>query len=104
MSHTDATYEPPPPPDPSEASLGNNEEMSWEQFGKYGAQADLILVDQRDDGSILADIEIWNSLPAVQAGQVGIWYGVFPFSYKGLGDTLNRMIEQVRNADPDVVS
>lgn len=92
------------PENPTEASLGNNEEMSWEQFGRYGAQADLILVDQRDDGSILADIAIWNSLPAVRAGQVGTWYGVFPFSYKGLGDTLNRMIEQVNNADPGVVS
>lgn len=92
------------PENPTEASLGNNEEMGWEQFGQYGLQADLILIDQRDDSSFLADVDIWNSLPAVQAGQIGIWYGVFPFSYKGLGNTLNRMIEQVQNADPGVVS
>jgi iron complex transport system substrate-binding protein len=92
------------PENPSESTLYNSEIMSWEQFGKYGMQADLILVDQREDLSLYADIDIWNSMPAVQAGQVGTWYGVFPFSYKGLGDTLNRMIEQVQNVNPDLVS
>ncbi|MGH2549539.1 MAG: hypothetical protein ACRDHN_09120, partial [Thermomicrobiales bacterium] len=67
-------------------------------------QADLILIDQRDDSSFLTDVEIWNTFPAVQAGQVGIWYGVFPCSYKGLGDTLNRMIEQVTTAEAGIVS
>lgn len=92
------------PENPTESTFFNFEETSWEQLGKYAAQADLILIDQRDDTSFLADVEIWNSFPAVQAGQVGTWYGVFPFSYKGLGDTLNRMIEQVSAADPGVVS
>ena len=92
------------PENPSESTLFNSEIMSWEQFGTYGMQADLILVDQREDLSLYADIDIWNSMPAVRAGQVGTWYGVFPFSYKGLGDTLNRMIEQVEKADPGLVS
>jgi iron complex transport system substrate-binding protein len=92
------------PENPTAETLNNSEIMSWEQFGKYGLQADLILVDQREDLSLYADIDIWNSMPAVQAGQIGTWYGVFPFSYKGLGDTLNRMIEQVQTANPDLVS
>lgn len=93
------------PENPTEATFYNFEQTSWEQFGKYAAQADLILIDQRDtDLAFLDSLDIWKSAPAVQAGQVGTWYGVFPFSYKGLGDTLNRMVEQVQDADPGVVS
>lgn len=88
------------PENPTPSTFNNFEQLSWEQIGKYAEDADLILVDQRSDLSVLDGIELWQQLPAVQAGQVGTWYGVFPFSYTGLGDTLQRMIDQVSAANP----
>lgn len=92
------------PENPTASTSFNFELMSWEQFGQYASQADLILLDRRSDTTFLDNVEIWNTFPAVQAGQVGTWYGVFSFSYKGLGDTLNLMIEQVTAADAGIVS
>lgn len=78
--------------------------LSWEQANKY--PADLILVDARAASMTpedLLSIETWASLPAVQAGQVGLWYAAAPYSHARLTPIMLELAELVRNSRADVV-
>jgi iron complex transport system substrate-binding protein len=72
----------PEKPDPT--TFNNFEIDSWENIGQYTDQADVILVDIRNAPDWATGIDFWQTLPAVKAGQVGVWNGVFPFTYTGL--------------------
>ncbi|HEU0164302.1 MAG TPA: ABC transporter substrate-binding protein [Thermomicrobiales bacterium] len=74
----------------------SNLQIALEQIGEY--PADLILFDFRDDISVLSGNPVWESLPAVKAGQVGLWYGAFPYSYQELSRVLDLMTAQVAKA------
>jgi len=84
------------PENPDPAYLEWYEGASWEEVGKY--PADLILFDSRTDPATFADDPIWSSLPAVQAGQVGIWHSTFPYSYQKLNVVLEEMTARIAGA------
>lgn len=73
------------------------ETASWEEIGKY--PADVLLYDSRLDATALGDDPIWSALPAVMAGQVGVWYSTFPYSYQKLNPVIDAMIETISNAE-----
>ena len=83
------------------------EELSWEQANKY--PVDLIMNDARPGvewtlPEELAQIPIWNSLPAVQAKQVGPWYLAFLIpSHASYAPVLQEMVGVIEAADPNVV-
>lgn len=86
------------PEEPDPANLNVFESASWEELGKY--PADLILYDSRQDPNLLfPDDPIWLSLPAVQAGQVGIWHSTFPYSYQKLNVVLAEMTARIDAAE-----
>lgn len=80
------------------------EELSWEQADAHAA--DLILVDERA-GAMTADeyaaIDTWNTLPAVQADQLGPWRTELPYSRRGYAEYLRELAEAIREARPDLV-
>lgn len=81
-------------PEHPTASTGDNfEELSWEEIGRY--PADVILYDSRNNVADLDDNAVWKSLPAVKAGQVGSWYGTFPWSYQQVKRVLDLMTETI---------
>ncbi|MGN6032784.1 MAG: ABC transporter substrate-binding protein [Thermomicrobiales bacterium] len=77
-----------------------NAQVSMETLGDY--PADVILVDVREDMSAFEGNAIWESLPAVQAGQVGRWYAAFPYSYQKLARVLDLTGETLAAAKPVV--
>jgi iron complex transport system substrate-binding protein len=79
------------------ANLYVFEAAAWEELGKY--PADLILYDSRSDPAMFADDPIWSSLPAVQAGQVGIWHSTFPYSYQKLNVVLEEMTARIAESE-----
>ncbi|MBA2520740.1 MAG: ABC transporter substrate-binding protein [Chloroflexia bacterium] len=79
--------------------------LSWEQAAKY--QADLILVDNRGGGvpfPVLDPIGTWQSLPAVQAGQVGPWHAVAPYGRRAFSNIVRELTEIIRQTDASVVA
>lgn len=48
----------------------------------------------------LAAIDVYNRMPAVAAGQVGLWNRDFPVSYAGLTDFLETILVTLREAEP----
>jgi iron complex transport system substrate-binding protein len=85
------------PTDPDPANLNIFEAASWEELGKY--PADLILYDSRVDPATFADDPIWSSLPAVQAGQVGIWHSTFPYSWQKFNVVLEEMTARIASSE-----
>jgi len=78
--------------------------LSWEQLGKY--PADLILIDARDAAlqpDQLAERDVWNTLPAVQAGQIGPWYAGRPYSNASISPILRELTTLIRAARADLV-
>ncbi|RJQ70239.1 ABC transporter substrate-binding protein [Pseudonocardiaceae bacterium YIM PH 21723] len=59
------------------------ETVSWEQASRY--PADLILLDNRlfslQNDDLKKTQPTWTKLPAVTAGQVGVWHTLVPISY-----------------------
>ena len=80
--------------------------ISWEEINRY--PADIILVDARNatvSKEEIADVApIWNTLPAVQAGQVGNWWAGAPYSYSRLIPILDELTGVIAAADPNVVA
>jgi iron complex transport system substrate-binding protein len=85
------------PTNPDPEQLNVYETASWEAIGKY--PADLILFDSRYDISQLETDTLWNSLPAVKAGQVGVWDGVFPNSWQGLRGAVDRLTASIQQSE-----
>lgn len=79
--------------------------LSWEEINRY--PADIILLDARkgiptaDDLS--TSVPIWNTLPAVKAGQLGNWYAGAPSSYSRLVPIMDELTALLQSADPGVV-
>jgi iron complex transport system substrate-binding protein len=48
-------------------------------------------------------VPVWNTLPAVQAGQVGKWYAGAPSSYSRLVPIMDELTVLISSADPDVM-
>ncbi len=86
------------PEGPDPVNLNVLESAIWEELGTY--PADLILYDSRPDPAIVfPDDAVWLSLPAVQAGQVGIWHSTFPYSYPKLNVVLDEVPARIANAE-----
>lgn len=85
------------PENPDPDQLNVFETLSWEQVGNY--PADVILWDSRFSPEGLAPASIWESLPAVAAGQVGTWQSVFPNSWQGFGAVLEELAATLETAE-----
>lgn len=72
--------------------------VSVEQLGNY--HADVYLVDSRETLDAYLANPVWNSLPAVQAGQVGWWYSSVLYSYQSLAEVLHLYSEVLTTAEP----
>jgi iron complex transport system substrate-binding protein len=88
-----------PTPDPDPASFNNFQITTWEEVGVFTDDADVILVDIRNAPDWADGIDFWQTLPAVAAGQVGAWNGVFPFTYEGLTTMLTAMTATIDAAN-----
>lgn len=77
-----------------------NAHVSIETLGTFAA--DVILFDARDDLEAMDGNPVWQSLPAVRAGQVGRWYAAFPYSWQKLGNVLDLTTETLAAAKPIV--
>lgn len=82
------------------------EQISWEVIIDYNA--DVILVDARPGNPTPSDLAesapLWNSLPAVAAGQVGPWYAAAPISYRRFAPIMEELTAIIASADESVVS
>lgn len=81
------------------------ETLSWEQSSAY--PADLILTDARAfalSQQELAAIPTWAQLPAVKAGQLGLWHAETPMSYQKLTPVIEELTALVEKARADVVA
>jgi iron complex transport system substrate-binding protein len=70
--------------------------LSWEQAGKY--QADAILYDTRPFAMPLADVKkipTFAALPAVQAGQIGAWHVGPPPTYQAYTSVMNALARSI---------
>lgn len=80
--------------------------ISWEQIGDYSP--DLFLKDHREAAATYEQIAeqqpVWNTLPAVQAGQLGYWRAGIRPTYRGFNPVITEVIETVRESRDDVVS
>lgn len=80
-------------------------QISWEEIIEYSA--DIILVDARPGNptveEIAAAVPLWNSLPAVAAGQVGPWYAGAPSSYGRLAPIMDELSALIEAADEEIV-
>jgi iron complex transport system substrate-binding protein len=85
------------PENPDPAQLNVFETLSWEQAGKY--PADVILWDSRFSPEGIVPETIWESLPAVSAGQVGTWESVFPNSWQGFSAVLEQLATTLESAE-----
>ena len=79
------------PENPDPAQLNLFETLSWEQLGRY--PADIVIYDSRSD--VPVGDPVWEALPAVQAGQVGKWYGSLAYTWLDLTRYLESMTETV---------
>jgi iron complex transport system substrate-binding protein len=79
--------------------------LSWEEINRY--PADIILLDARKGyptpDELSTSVPIWNTLPAVQAGQLGNWYAGAPSSYGRLAPIMDELAALIASADPNVV-
>lgn len=80
------------------------ETLNWETFGQY--QTDLVLTSARENEAVdqvqlVVDSAVVG-IPAVDAGQVGLWNQDFILSYRGLTETLDLTLTYLRDAE-DVV-
>ena len=77
--------------------------LSLESIDKYAV--DHILLDDRDpeqSARLQADVPLWPTLPAVQAGQVSLWpISGRVYTYDGISDVLQQITE-VLSASADV--
>ncbi len=82
------------------------EQISWEVIIDYSA--DVVLVDARPGNptpdELAETAPLWNSLPAVVAGQVGPWYAAAPVSYGRFAPIMDELSAIVESADESVVS
>ncbi|MGE0539038.1 MAG: ABC transporter substrate-binding protein [Dehalococcoidia bacterium] len=79
------------------------ESLSWEQANRY--PVDLILTDQRPSTlshAKLMEKEVWRSLPAVQANQVGAWPWK-TYSHLSYTKALKDLTAAIHSARADVV-
>jgi iron complex transport system substrate-binding protein len=79
------------------------ESLSWEQANRY--PVDLILTDQRPSTlshAKLLEKEVWRSLPAVQANQVGAWPWK-TYSHLSYTKALKDLTATITNARTNVV-
>jgi iron complex transport system substrate-binding protein len=86
--------------DPEAARWAYWEELSAEQAGKY--QPDVFFESARDGSFTKEQLEehpLYKTLPAIAAGQIGLWNQDFIQSYQGLGAALESMIETLENAE-----
>ena len=77
------------------------ETLSAEQALKY--DADVIFNDVYSTYLTLEDLQaqsVYNAIPAVAAGQVGLWKRDFPVNYAGITDFLETILETLREAEP----
>lgn len=86
-----------PPPDMNETS--------WERLLDF--PADIIFVDDRapvwmTPEELAAEIPVWNSHPAVIAGQVGPWRAQFISSYAGFTPILTEVVEHITATDDSI--
>ncbi|MFN8221917.1 MAG: ABC transporter substrate-binding protein [Gaiellales bacterium] len=75
------------------------EAVSYEQIGKY--PADVIMHDARPFVTQRADllkIPTFANLPAVKAGQLGVWDATAPFSYTHYAKNMNRLAGLIRRS------
>ncbi len=88
------------PDDPLQFQL-----ISWEQVGDFSP--DLFLKDAREAAATYEQIAeqqpIWNTLPAVQAGQLGYWRAGGRPTYRGFNPVMAEVIDVVRESADDVV-
>ena len=88
------------PDDPLQFQL-----VSWEQVGDFSP--DLFLKDAREAALTYEQIAeqqpIWNTLPAVQAGQLGYWRAGGRPTYRGFNPVMAEVIALVRESADDVV-
>lgn len=79
--------------------------LSWEEINRY--PADIILLDAREGiptaDDLSTSVPIWNTLPAVKAGQLGNWYAGAPGSYGRLVPIMDELTALIASADPGVV-
>lgn len=76
---------------------GGNEDLSWEEAGKYAA--DVLVTDDRD-GVPQLDIATWTRLPAVMAGQVyPVWRYQPPYSYFGYARAYAGILDILQTAE-----
>ncbi|MCA9834101.1 MAG: ABC transporter substrate-binding protein [Thermomicrobiales bacterium] len=75
-------------------------QISMEQLGNY--PADVYLLDDRESPDVLSGQPIWESMPAVKAGQVGTWYSSVLYSYRSLAEVLNLYAAVLAEAEPVV--
>lgn len=79
--------------------------LSWENADLY--QADLVIVDERgwpdNVEQVAAGQPIWNSIPAVAAGQVAVWPAFWLRNHGDYADALERLTDAVDAADADLV-
>lgn len=83
------------PENPDPAQLNLFETLAWEELGRY--PADIIIYDSRFDPP--AGDPIWDSLPAVQAGQVGTWYASLAYTWPELTRYLESLTETVASSE-----
>lgn len=79
------------------------ETLSWEQANRYAV--DLILTDQRPSTlshAQLLEKEVWRSLPAVQANQVGAWPWK-TYSHLSYTKALQDLAATIRKSRTDIV-
>lgn len=70
--------------------------ISWELLASY--PADLIMVGNEEAPYPFADNPVWQQLPAVEAGQVGVWGTNAPPSYQATAYLLETLTKAVRDA------
>jgi iron complex transport system substrate-binding protein len=71
--------------------------VSWELISNY--PADLILVGNDAADTAYADNALWKTLPAVQAGQVGVWGTNAPPSYQSTAYLLESLTAAIDQAN-----
>jgi iron complex transport system substrate-binding protein len=79
------------------------ESLSWEQANRY--PVDLILTDQRPSTlshAKLLEKDVWRSLPAVQADQVGVWPWK-TYSHLSYTKALKELTATIKSARADIV-
>jgi len=84
------------PNNPDPAQLNLFETLSWEQLGRY--EPDVVIYDARSDPPV--DDPVWKALSAVQAGQVGTWYGgSLAYTWPDLTRYLESLTETIATAE-----